>query len=176
MTIASHPASSSAFALSAANGPHAAATGTPAFFTSRTIFACSSTEQLRCKTPRPPSEPSAIAIRASVTRSIAAERKGTESGIPAITVLSDASAGSISDAPGRMSTSSKVNPSLRILTAMRHYTPRGQKVNYFLKLLQRARSDLRRRKSFPHPKRCTRSGEDAVHHAIELSEPVEVAV
>src|SRR3989344_9094141 len=62
MTMTSHPASSSAFARSAANGPHAAATLTPAFFTCATIFTCTSTEQLRWMTPRPPSLPRAIAI------------------------------------------------------------------------------------------------------------------
>src|SRR3989338_6000280 len=80
-------------------------------------------------TPRPPSFPRAIAISSSVTRSIAAERNGTESSMPAIFVLSDASAGSIWEAPGRIKTSSKVNPSLRILAAMTHYTRLSKKVN-----------------------------------------------
>src|SRR3989344_5239284 len=129
MTIASHPASSSAFALSAANGPHAAATFTPASFACSTIFTCTSMEQLRWMTPRPPSLPRAIAISSSVTRSIAAERNGTESSMPAIFVLRDASAGSILEAPGRMRTSSKVNPSWRILAAMAYYTLSPEKVN-----------------------------------------------
>src|SRR3989344_2249612 len=136
MTMTSQPASSSAFALSAANGPQAAAIGTPAFFTSRTIATCASMEQLRCKTPRPPSFPSVMAILLSVTRSIAAERNGTESSSPAMFVLSDASAGSICEAPGRIKTSSKVKPSWRILATcgelrrtMAYYTLSRQKVN-----------------------------------------------
>ena len=47
ITITSHPASSSACARSPANGPQAAATRTPTFFTSLTILTCSSIEQLR---------------------------------------------------------------------------------------------------------------------------------
>src|SRR3989338_4805834 len=61
-------------------------------------------------------------MRASVTRSIAAERNGTESSIPAMFVLRDASDGSILLAAGRISTSSKVNPSLMILTPMLNCT------------------------------------------------------
>src|SRR3989344_817797 len=53
---------------------------------------------------------------------MAAERNGTERSIPAMLILSDASEGSILLAAGRISTSSKVNPSLMILTPMSNYT------------------------------------------------------
>ena len=46
------------------------------FFTCLTAFACSAIEQFLCKTPKPPASAKAIAIRASVTVSIAAETKG----------------------------------------------------------------------------------------------------
>src|SRR3989344_135241 len=70
-----------------------------------------------------------MAISSSVTRSIAAERNGTLSVMPAIVVWRDASEGSILLSAGRMSTSSKVNPSETILLDMTYYTHFTAKVN-----------------------------------------------
>ena len=60
-------------------------------------------------TPRPPAWAMAMARRASVTVSMAAEMMGIESGIVRVMrVAVETSAGSTEDAPGFISTSSKV--------------------------------------------------------------------
>ena len=76
-------------------------------FTRSTWPACSSMDRLRCSTPMPPTRAMAIAIRASVTVSIALETSGTASRIRRVSrLLVSTSAGTTSDAPGISSTSS----------------------------------------------------------------------
>src|SRR6476469_3699675 len=71
----------------------------------------SSIERLRWMTPMPPARARAIAIRPSVTVSIAADMIGTRSTIsPAIRVAVSTSAGRIDEAAGSSRTSSKVSP------------------------------------------------------------------
>src|SRR3989344_268659 len=163
------------------NGPHAAPTKTPAFFASRTIFACTSTEQLRWMMPRPPSLPSAIAMRASVTRSIAAERKGSESANPPMFVLSDASPGSMALAAGLMSTSSKVNPSALTLKPIFYYTPFCIlcKVDMLVCLTYHRPERAVVSQSRYHldiGNRIARRAEKAVHHVRQLAGPMQCAV
>ena len=63
-------------------------------------------------TPMPPSRASAIAVRASVTVSIAAETIGISSSIVRVRrVRVETSPGSTPDSEGTSSTSSKVSPS-----------------------------------------------------------------
>ena len=63
--------------------------------------------------PRPPSRASAIARRASVTVSIAAETTGMFSEIDGVSrVIVETSFGRTCDSAGRRSTSSNVSPSL----------------------------------------------------------------
>ena len=63
--------------------------------------------------PRPPSRASAMARRASVTVSIAAETIGMFSEIDGVSrVIVETSFGRTCDSAGRRSTSSKVSPSL----------------------------------------------------------------
>ncbi len=79
--------------------------------TRSTWLACSSSDRLRCSTPMPPWRAMAIAIRASVTVSIALETSGMLSVtflVSCVTVRSWL--GSRSDSPGCKSTSSKVSP------------------------------------------------------------------
>lgn len=82
-------------------------------FTRSTWLAWSSTERLRCRTPTPPCRAIAIAIRASVTLSIAADSSGMltrtfrETREEVSTWF-----GSTSEAPGSNSTSSYVSPSI----------------------------------------------------------------
>ena len=77
-----------------------------------TSATCSSIERLRWTMPSPPSRASAIAIRASVTVSIAAERIGISSAIVRVSrVAVRTSFGSTADSAGTSSTSSKVRPS-----------------------------------------------------------------
>src|SRR3954447_13032984 len=81
-------------------------------FTMSTCAAWSSTERLRCSTPTPPCRAIAIAIRASVTVSIALDSSGVcsrrlrDSRLEVSTSL-----GMTSEAAGCSSTSSKVSPS-----------------------------------------------------------------
>ena len=78
--------------------------------------ACSATDRLRCRTPIPPARAIAIAIRASVTVSIAEETIGTRSRILRVSWLEvSAVAGTTSEAAGSSRTSSKVRPSIAIL-------------------------------------------------------------
>ena len=80
--------------------------------TMSTWSAWSSIERLRCSTPMPPWRAIAIAIRASVTVSIALDSSGVCSEIDRDRrVAVTASLGKTSDAAGSRSTSSKVNPS-----------------------------------------------------------------
>lgn len=82
-------------------------------FTRSTWLTWSSTERLRCSTPTPPCRAMAMAMRASVTLSMAADSSGMltrtlrEMSVEVSTAL-----GSTSDAPGSSSTSSYVSPSV----------------------------------------------------------------
>ena len=76
-------------------------------FTRSTCDACSSIERLRCRMPRPPSRATAIAMRASVTVSIALETSGVATVIRRVTREDvSASLGMTSVCPGRSRTSS----------------------------------------------------------------------
>jgi hypothetical protein len=76
-------------------------------FTRSTWPAWSSAERLRCSTPTPPARAMAIAIRASVTVSIAEDSSGMASRMPRVSqVLVSTSVGTMSDAPGMSRTSS----------------------------------------------------------------------
>ena len=78
--------------------------------------AWSATERLRCSTPIPPARAIAMAIRASVTVSIAELTRGTRSRILRVSWLAvSAVAGTTSEAAGSSRTSSKVRPSIAIL-------------------------------------------------------------
>jgi hypothetical protein len=82
-------------------------------FTLSTSATWSSIERLRWTIPIPPSRASAIASRASVTVSIAAETIGTFSEIDGVSrVTVETSFGSTDDSAGSRSTSSNVSPSL----------------------------------------------------------------
>ena len=75
--------------------------------TCRTCAACSSMERLRWRMPIPPWRAMAIAMRASVTVSIAADRRGTRSEmffVKRLVVSTDEGTTSVSS--GRSSTSS----------------------------------------------------------------------
>ncbi len=77
-----------------------------------TSSACCSTGRLRCSTPMPPSRARAMASRASVTVSMAADSTGMLSWMPGAKVtLRSTSAGNTSERPGTSSTSSKVKAS-----------------------------------------------------------------
>ena len=81
-------------------------------FTRSTCMAWSSSERLRCSTPIPPSRAIAIAIRASVTVSMALDTSGMESStLRVIRVMVFTRLGTTSDSPGWSRTSSKVRPS-----------------------------------------------------------------
>ena len=68
-------------------------------------------DRFRCSTPTPPWRAIAIAIRASVTVSIALDTSGTRSrSLRVIRVLVSASLGISSEWAGKSSTSSKVRP------------------------------------------------------------------
>ena len=72
-----------------------------------TIAACSAIARLRCRMPRPPSRAMAIAIRASLTVSIAADSSGVATVMRRVTRDDvSASEGMTSVCPGRSSTSS----------------------------------------------------------------------
>ncbi len=74
-----------------------------------TCCACSSAERLRCSTPTPPMRAMAMAIRASVTVSMAEETSGTFSVIWRVSrAVVSASLGITSECAGSSSTSSKV--------------------------------------------------------------------
>ena len=78
----------------------------------------SAIERLRCRTPIPPSRASAIAIRASVTVSIAAETSGISSAIVRVSRLAvETSFGRTADSAGTSRTSSKVRPSFANLSS-----------------------------------------------------------
>ena len=78
--------------------------------------ACSATGRLRCSTPIPPALAIAIAIRDSVTVSIAELTSGTLSRILRVSWLEvSAVAGTTSEAAGSSSTSSNVSPSIATL-------------------------------------------------------------
>ena len=80
--------------------------------TRSTWSAWSSMERLRCSTPMPPWRAMAIAIRASVTVSIALESSGMGSSMLRVSrVRVSTRLGTTSDSPGWSSTSSKVRPS-----------------------------------------------------------------
>src|SRR3954447_22508577 len=82
-------------------------------FTTSTCAACSSTDRLRCSTPRPPARAMAMAIRDSVTVSIGEDTSGTlirtlrVTWVPVSTAL-----GTTSDSAGSSSTSSKGSASI----------------------------------------------------------------
>ena len=79
--------------------------------------ACSAMDRLRCSTPIPPARAIAIAIRASVTVSIAELTSGTLRRILRVSWLAvSAVAGTTSEAAGSRRTSSKVSPSIAILS------------------------------------------------------------
>ena len=81
-----------------------------------TCPACSATGRLRCSTPMPPARAIAIAIRDSVTVSIAELTRGTFSRILRVSWLEvSAVAGTTSEAAGSSRTSSNVSPSIAIL-------------------------------------------------------------
>jgi hypothetical protein len=76
-------------------------------FTRSACPACSSAERLRCSTPMPPTRAIAMAMRASVTVSMALDRRGTASRMRRVTqLLVSTSVGTMSDAPGMSRTSS----------------------------------------------------------------------
>ena len=105
----------SAAATGASGGSVTGSTIIPASerLTLSTSAACASTERLRWTTPMPPSRASAIAARASVTVSIAAETIGIWRSIVRVRrVRVETSPGSTPDSDGTRSTSSKVSPSL----------------------------------------------------------------
>src|SRR6056297_3223144 len=79
--------------------------------TRSTCPAWSSIGRLRCSTPTPPWRAMAIAMRDSVTVSIALETNGIRTAMLRVTLLDvSTSLGTISDAPGSNRTSSKVRP------------------------------------------------------------------
>ena len=85
-------------------------------FTISTWPACSATGRLRCSTPMPPARAIAMAIRDSVTVSIAELTSGTLSLIFLVSWLEvSAVAGTTSEAAGSSRTSSKVSPSIATL-------------------------------------------------------------
>ena len=78
-----------------------------------TSSACPSTGRLRCNTPRPPSRARAMARRASVTVSMAADNMGMLRRMPgARSTLRSTSGGSTLEWPGTSNTSSKVRASV----------------------------------------------------------------
>ena len=78
-------------------------------FTMSTCWAWSSTDRLRCSTPAPPMRAMAMAIRASVTVSMAEESSGTLSVSRRLSrAVVSASPGMTSEWAGSSSTSSKV--------------------------------------------------------------------
>ena len=98
--------------------------------------AWSSIDRLRCSTPMPPWRAIAIAIRASVTVSIAADTSGTASEISRVSrVAVSASDGITSVSPGSSSTSSKVRPRVANLAgrpskrgwSLNEKTPKGRR-------------------------------------------------
>jgi hypothetical protein len=77
----------------------------------------SAIDRLRWRTPIPPMRASAIAMRASVTVSIAAETSGMSSAIVRVRRLAvTTSFGSTADSAGTRRTSSKVRPSFANLS------------------------------------------------------------
>lgn len=81
--------------------------------TRSTCSACSWTDRLRCSTPRPPWRAIAMAIRLSVTVSMAADSSGMRTSMLRVSrLVVSASEGMTSVSPGRRSTSSKVRPSM----------------------------------------------------------------
>ncbi|CFR73828.1 Uncharacterised protein [Mycobacterium tuberculosis] len=85
-------------------------------FTISTWPACSATGRLRCNTPMPPARAIAMAIRDSVTVSIAELTSGTLSLIFLVSWLEvSAVAGTTSEAAGNNKTSSNVSPSIATL-------------------------------------------------------------
>ena len=80
-------------------------------FTRSTLLACSSADMLRCRMPSPPWRAIAMAMRASVTVSIAELSSGTRSEMRRLTwVVVSTSLGMTSDSFGCSSTSSNVRP------------------------------------------------------------------
>ena len=91
------------------------------FFTCRTWAAWPSGSKLRWITPMPPACAMAIAMRASVTVSMAEAMIGMLSGMARVTrERISTSEGSTSDRPGFSSTSSNVNASRMPLKSLRH--------------------------------------------------------
>ncbi len=85
-----------------------------AFFTLLTSSACSSMPRFLWMTPSPPSRAMLIAVRASVTVSMAAEMIGLAKGIVAVnSVRTSTSLGRTSLSAGTSNTSSKVSASRR---------------------------------------------------------------
>ena len=106
--------SSSAEATGASGGRVTGSTIIPASerLTLSTSATCSSIERLRWRIPIPPSRASAIASRASVTVSMAAETIGISSRIPRVSCVAvETWFGSTADSAGTSSTSSNVSPS-----------------------------------------------------------------
>ena len=84
-----------------------------------TSAAWSAIDRLRWITPMPPWRAMAIAMRASVTLSIAADTSGTASSMPAANVAEvSTESGSVSEYPGTMTTSSNVSASKRSKKAL----------------------------------------------------------
>ncbi len=89
-------------------------------FTLSTSAACASIDRLRCTMPMPPFCAMQIAVRCSVTVSIAAEASGMESEISRVNcVETSVRAGTTSEAAGTRRTSSNVRPSRTRLSFMR---------------------------------------------------------
>ena len=79
--------------------------------TRSTCVACSSIGKLRCSTPTPPLRAIAMAMRASVTVSMALDTSGTRTLIFRVTrEVVSTSLGTTSDCAGKSKTSSKVRP------------------------------------------------------------------
>ena len=89
-------------------------------FTARTAPHCSSAVRLRWRTPMPPNCAITIAMSASVTVSIAADRTGMVSAMSRVSrVRVSASLGSTADSSGTSSTSSKVRPRRMVMRGCR---------------------------------------------------------
>ena len=94
-------------------------------FTRSTSCTWRSTGMFLWITPTPPSRATAIAISASVTVSIAADTKGTESSIRFVSrVVTSVSLGCTRECPGTRRTSSKVRASLMIFSPWANWSSR----------------------------------------------------
>src|SRR5438445_7828155 len=155
-TMTSTPAPTRAAARSSASPATrtAAPTRTSASLARRTSSICSATVKLRWITPRPRRRPSAIAMVASVTVSMAAERIGMSRRISFVRRASvETWVGRMSLRAGIRRTSSKVRPSLANFSS-RFNPPASPAQVYRLRTLSRAllREGLRERGAAARPR------------------------